>query len=337
MTVLNHFFSQKMLMGCKIESTPYTAESTVQYDVLAKNLQVSPSIERFAREYSVGDFDPFEDIAGARMGEISFGVDLQGSGSATTPPKWGKLMQGCAWRQTIGGFGVVYVKDANANAVPLTFEVVFKGSGDAPIGLKVKLRGCMGEVDILVTKTGEPIQANFKFKGPIVSVSDLTAATVPGATGYDTTVPPAFLSAAFKLYGYDLTANNIAIKSGNQVEMLRDLRADEGYEGAYVVGGKSTFTADPYLAREADAFLYQRATGQTGPLSGALVMWAGSTAVPGNFLRIDAAAAQITKSHNIGSREGTDMNPIEGHFNRGSTGAYMLQVTQGSYTGIAGY
>jgi len=168
-------------------------------------------------------------------------------------------------------------------------------------------------------------------------VADLASSAVPGATGYDTTVPPAFTSAALKVYNYDINANNISIKAGNKLEMLRDLTQPEGYEGAYVTGGKSTWALDPYLARDADQFLYQRATGQTGPLSGAFDMWAGSTSVPGNFLRIRGAAAQVLKSHNIGSREGVDMNPIEGQFNRGSTGAYMLEIIQGNPTGIAGY
>ena len=52
---------------------------------------------------------------------------------------------------------------------------------------------------------------------------------------------------------------------------------------------------------------------------------------------MNAHQAQVKKSHNVASREGTDMNPLEGHFNRGVTGAPIFTVTFGLQTGIAGY
>lgn len=337
MPVLDKFISQKMLVGCRIESVPYTAESAVEYDILAKNVQVSPEIEQYLRKYAVGDFDSFEAVPGKRMGEITFTVDFQGSGTATAAPKIGKLLKGCAFRETVGGFGVLYTKDSNNNAVPLTFEITFKGTGISPSGIKVKLRGCMGDVEILVAKTGEPIQGNFRMMGALTSITDITAATLPGLTGHDTTNPPATLSAALKLFTQDNNANNISIKMNNDVQMHPDLGQGEGYEGAYTVDATPSVNLDPYLAKESDRFLWQRATGQTGTLSGRLQMWAGSTAVLGNHIQVDAFQAQVLKSHNIASREGTDMNPIELQLNRGSTGAPIFQICFGSYTGIAGY
>lgn len=337
MAVLDKFISQKMMIGCRIESVPYTIEAAVEYDILARNATISPSIEDYARKYAVGDFDPFESIPGKRMGEITFSCDLQGSGVATTAPKLGKLLQGCGFRATTGGFGVIYTKDSGINNTPLTFFVVFKGAGVTPTGIVVKLRGCMGDVEFLIAKTGEPIQANFKFMGAIVSVTDLTSAQIPGLTGHDTTTPPATLSAALKFRTQDMQANNISMKMNNDIQMLTDMTQVDGYEGAYAVDATSTFNADPYLARSADRLLFNIATGETGPLSGRLQLWAGSTAVLGNLIQIDAFQAQVLKSHNIASREGTDMNPIEGQFNRGVTGAPIFQVSFGSYTGVAGY
>lgn len=337
MAVLDKFISQKMMIGCRIESVPYTIEAAVEYDILARNPTVSPSIEEYARKYAVGDFDSFESVMGKRMGEITFACDLQGSGTAATAPKVGKLLQGCGFRVTTGVAGVDYVKDSGVNKTPLTFFVVFKGAGVSPTGVIVKLRGCMGDVEFLIAKTGDPIQANFKFQGAIVSITDLASTAIPGLTGHDTTIPPSTLSAQLLYRSSAMQANNISIKMNNDIQMLPDMNQAEGYEGAYNVDGTPTWNADPYLALQADRFLWPLATGETGPLSGRLQMWAGSTSVPGNFVQMNAWQAQVKKSHNVAAREGTNMNPLEGHFNRGVTGAPIFHLTYGSYTGIAGF
>lgn len=337
MAVLDKYVSQKMMIGCRVESDPYTIEAAVEYDILARSPTVSPTIEEFVRKYAVGDFDSFESVMGKRMGEVSFTCDLQGSGTATTAPKVGKLLRGCGFRETVGGFGVDYVKDAGVNKTPLTFFIVFKGAGVSPTGIIVKLRGCMGDVEFLIAKTGEPIQANFKFQGAIVSITDLTSAQIPGLTGHDTTVPPSTLSAQLLYRSAAMQANNISMKMNNDVQMLTDMNQGEGYEGAYVTDANPSWNGDPYLARSADRMLWNHATGETGPLSARLQMWAGSTSVAGNHIQLNAHQAQVIKSHAIASREGTDMNPLEGRMNRGSTGAPIFHLTYGSYTGIAGY
>lgn len=337
MAVLDKYVSQKMMIGCRIESDPYTMENAVEYDILARSPTVSPTIEEFVRKYAVGDFDSFESVMGKRMGEVNFTCDLQGSGTAATAPKIGKLLRGCGFRETVGVAGVDYVKDSGVNKTPLTFYIVFKGAGVTPTGIIVKLRGCMGDVEFLIAKTGEPIQANFKFMGAIVSITDLTSSQIPGLTGHDTTIPPATISAQALYRSASLQANNISLKMNNDVQMLTDMNQTEGYEGGYVVDANPTWNADPYLARTADRFLWNLATGETGPLSGRLQMWAGSTAVLGNHIQMNAHQAQIQKSHAVASREGTDMNPLEGRMNRGATGAPIFHLTFGSYTGIAGY
>lgn len=337
MAVLDKFVSQKMMIGCRLESVPYTMEAAVEYDILARAPTVSPEIEEYVRKYAVGDFDSFESVMGKRMAELNFTLDLQGSGTAATPPKVGKLLKGCGFRETVAIAGVEYTKDSGVNKSPLTFFIVFKGAGTAPTGIVVKLRGCMGDVEFLVAKTGEPIQANFKFQGTIVSITDLAAASMPGLTGHDTTLPPSTLSAQLLYKSNSMQANTVSIKMNNDIQMLPDMNQAEGYEGAYHTDGNPTWNADPYLALQSDRFLWNLATGETGPQSGLLHMWAGSTAVPGNFIQMKAHQAQMKSSHKIASREGTDMNPIEGRFNRGATGAPMFTLTFGSQTGIAGY
>jgi hypothetical protein len=337
MAVLDKFVSQKMMIGCRLESDPYTMENAVEYDILAKSPTVSPDIEEYVRKYAVGDFDSFESVMGKRKCDLSFTIDLQGSGTANTPAKWGKLLKGCGFRETTGVAGVDYTKDSGVNKTPLTFYIVFKGAGTAPTGIIVKLRGCMGDVEFLVAKTSEPIQASFKFQGVIVSITDLTAAQIPGLTGHDTTTPPSTLSAQLLYRSASMQANNISMKMNNDVQMLPDFNRAEGFEGAYVVNADPSWNSDPYLALQADRFLWPLATGETGPLSGRLQFWAGSTAVPGNHIQLNAWQAQIKKSHGVGSREGTDMNALEGRMNRGATGAPIFHLTQGSYTGIAGY
>ena len=341
MAVVGKFITQKQIIGSRIESTAYTVESAVEYDILARNLKVTPSIDVFSRKYQVGDFDQFAEVPGARSVEFSFGIDLMGSGTAITPPKWGKLFRSCGWKQIIGAFGVAYVADSDLNAVPSTFVLPMKGpagSATGPVGVKVTGRGCMGEVEVVMSKVGEPLQANFKFKGALSGVADLAANAIPGLTGHDTVSPPATLSANCTLFGIQMQANSISIKGGEKVELLKDMNQAEGYEGAYVVDRDITISLDPYLARSADNFLYDKAAGTTtGNLTGKFELWAGATSVLGNFIRVDGWAVQVTKSHDIGSREGADANSLELIATRGTTGQPIMQVTQGSFTGMSGY
>lgn len=339
MAVLSRFINQKELFAARTEATPYTAEvlTNADYNLLVRNIKFAPNVEMFERQYSVGDFDNFDAVPGKRMATLSFTVDLQGSGTATIAPKWGVLMAPCGFRALNGGFGVFYQKDANVNAAPVTLEFVLKGTGAGPVGIKVKMRGCMGDADFKFAKTGEPWQADFKFMGAIVSVTNLTSATLPGATGWDTTLPPATTSAAIKLRGYLMQANSLAVKMNNKVDMLIDLNQPEGYEGAYVVDSAPTASMDPYLALSSDQMFWEIHTGETGPLTARFEAWAGSTGTLGNFLYQTAFNAQVKKTHDIGAREGTEMNSIELQFSRGITGAPMYMVGQGSYTGIPGF
>lgn len=338
MAVLAHFITGKEMLAAKAETVPYTAESTLIYSQLVRNIKFTPNVEMFDRKYAVGDFDNFDAVPGKRSAEISFTVDMQGSGTAGTDPKWGVFMPSCGFRAANGSFGVFYIKDANVNASPITIEFVLKGTGvNSPAGIKVKMRGCMGDVDFKFAKTGEPWQADFKYMGVIVSVTNLTAAQLPGATGWDTTLPPATTAAAVKLRTYLMQANSLSAKMNNKTELLPDLNAAEGYEGAYLIDSAPSASLDPYLAQSSDQMFWETHTGETGPLTGVFESWAGATGILGNFLYMRAANAQVKKTHDIGSREGTEMNSIELQFNRGITGAPMFMIGQGSYTGIPGF
>ena len=148
---------------------------------------------------------------------------------------------------------------------------------------------------------------------------------------------PATTGAAIKLRSYLMQVNAMSVKMNNKIEVLPDLNATEGYEGAYCVDSSPSATIDPYLAQSSDQMFWETHTGETGPLTGRFEAWAGSTGTLGNFMYMTAFNAQVKKTHDIGAREGVEMNSMELQFNRGVTGAPMFMFGVGSYTGIPGF
>lgn len=60
------------------------------------------------RDLTRGYFGGSEQLVGTAYVELSFTVELAGSGTATTPPKWGRLLQAMGFAQTIGAASVDY-------------------------------------------------------------------------------------------------------------------------------------------------------------------------------------------------------------------------------------
>lgn len=104
--------TRKRQVVSKIESVEGVAESLAVGD--AKTLAYSPRIsfdpEMFERNLARLSFSNIAKIVGKRPGALSFGLELRGSGSAATPPDWGKHFQNC-------GCAVSLLKSINIGAV----------------------------------------------------------------------------------------------------------------------------------------------------------------------------------------------------------------------------
>ena len=96
----------------KIEAAEGGAETLAAAD--AKVWVYNPSVdydpEMFERNLAMASFTQVAQIVGKRPGQMSFNLELKGSGVAATAPEWAKYLQGC-------GVGISALKSINIGAV----------------------------------------------------------------------------------------------------------------------------------------------------------------------------------------------------------------------------
>lgn len=89
-------YNRRQLAG-KIETTEGTAETLAAADakVLAYNPVIDFTPDMYQRDPARIAFSKVGRLAGKRPGSYKFGIELKGSGTATTEPEWSKYLKGC--------------------------------------------------------------------------------------------------------------------------------------------------------------------------------------------------------------------------------------------------
>ncbi len=103
----------------KIETTEGTdaSPSGTTDGILCENLQINPDVKLTQTNEVTGSLDNRAPIPGGSSLGISFDVYLRGSGSAATPPEFGKLLTACGFKEII-----------TASAVPASAAAATAGS-----------------------------------------------------------------------------------------------------------------------------------------------------------------------------------------------------------------
>jgi hypothetical protein len=113
-----------------------------------------------------------EHLVGARRAEIEFGIEMAPSGTAGTPPAWGRLLRACAMTEIVTGSRVEYLPISNGLESGMIRYV--------KDGMIYTARGCMGAVRFELPAYDIPM-LRFRFWG-----FDTAAATsAPGAPAVD--------------------------------------------------------------------------------------------------------------------------------------------------------
>lgn len=144
----------------KIEST-YGTDSTpteAANAVLLSNVEITPlksnNVDRaLIRPYMGGS----EQLLGALSVELTFEVELAGSGTAGTAPAYAPLLRACGFVETL----TASVRAEYNLTTPVTDSITIYGFWD---GAKHILRGCRGNVAIALSSGGRPL-LKFKFEG----------------------------------------------------------------------------------------------------------------------------------------------------------------------------
>jgi hypothetical protein len=136
-----------------VDAVPTGATDAILISEATFNLAYNNVDRNNIKGYMGGD----EQLAGTRYVEMSFGVEISGSGAAGTAPAWGKLLRACSFAETITAASRVEYNPISTALDAITFY-------HHDDGVLHKALGCMGTVQLAMGE-GERPMLRFTFTG----------------------------------------------------------------------------------------------------------------------------------------------------------------------------
>ena len=271
--------SRKRLLRAKIESTYGTDPTPAGSDaVLVRSIDITPlDSDVVERELIRPYLGNFEQLLGNQHVEITFEVELAGSGSAGTAPAWGPIMRACGLGETI------------VASTSVTYAPVSTGFESCTIyfdndGILHKITGCRGSFSINAEVNAIPV-ISFTMMGIYNAPTDTA---LPTATYSNQAAPLLFRTgntSSFSIFGYSgiLQSFNLDIANENIYRELiggskEVLITDRKPAGEVVVEAVSLSTHDFF-------------TDATGTSTGGLSFTHGSTA--GNIVAFSSPQTDL--------------------------------------------
>lgn len=320
---------ERSQIAAALESTEGTAVTTAAAAApfIVRGQKFTPGIEMFKRNARRAAFSNFPSIPGKRMGTIEFELDLYGTPSAATAPKYEIFFQAC---------GLVKATSSNAftYTVSSAWDPATMGSSDHKSltiaflqdGTRQRIFGARGTC-VLTANAGEPLVAKFTFIG---CVEDLTDTALLTGISYDTLadIPPAFLGVGLSIGGLsssEAVFSKLEIDIGNSTFMRTDANSSTGYKSAYIGDRVATLKIDPEYLTIAQGHDFW-ATWKAGTTAAVTATIGTGT----NRIKIDAPAAQYQNVPR-GTRDGLVTAEVEAElFGSAAAGDDELVITIGT-------
>ncbi len=204
-----------------LEATYASAASLTGADaMLISNVSIKPLASRnVSRDLVRGYMGGSEQLVGPGNVEVTFTIELAGSGTATTPPKWGRLLQAMGFAQTVGAASVDYTPVSTFGA---SSSLTMRYHLD---GLLMQITGCRGTATIGMG-VGERPELRCRFIG-IYSAPTATANPTPDYTAFraplavtDTNTADLLLGAVTYTAGTGVIAGGTAfLSAGLQIDL----------------------------------------------------------------------------------------------------------------------
>ena len=203
--------TRKRLILAKTESTYGTDSSPVGTDaVLVRDLSITPlQSDTVDRELIRPYFGASEQLLANTRVEVTFQVELAGSGTAGTAPTYGRVLQACAFSETVSaGVSVTYAPvSATFGSVTIFYNID---------GVLHKVTGCRGTFT-LNGAVGEIPTIDFTMTGIYNAPTDTAA---PAVTYSNQAAPVIFKNGnttGFELFSYSGCLQSIELDIGNEV------------------------------------------------------------------------------------------------------------------------
>lgn len=282
-------FTKKTVLYAKIETTSGTDSTPTAADnaVMAFDVSIEPKADMKERNAGNSDRSLHANIRGKTSVDIKFSVELKGSGTKGTAPRYGALLRACDRLETaLANTSVTYTPALTSETCTIWINMD---------GILHKAVGCAGDCEIDLT-SGDVPMLKFTFSGVYALPTD----SVIEAPTFDTTIPQIVKGTTTTFGSYAAIIEKLVLKFGNSVLERTSINAAEGIL-AFAVGNRKpsgTMTCEAVLraTSNADFWSYFDA-GTTKALS--LVL--GATA--GNIVTLTAPACKLD-APKYGDRDG---------------------------------
>ena len=157
--------THKRLLLAAAEQTYGTFETVAGTDaLLVQNLDCQPlDAGLIDRELVLPYFGNRAKVVGQKVGTVTFDVELAGSGTAGTAPRWGRLLRACGFGETVVSATSVTYAPAMDGIIGVSFD--FNNDGN-----RHRLKGCRGNATFNLA-VGEIPRISFEFFGEYVAAA----------------------------------------------------------------------------------------------------------------------------------------------------------------------
>jgi hypothetical protein len=228
--------SKRSILLAKTETTygvdPTPSESTDAF--LGIDAVIKETFEPAERPIQQSSLSMRPSLRGKRFAEIKFKLELQGSGTAGTAPRHGRLLEACGLSETIVPSTSVTYKPKSSSIESVTIYLYMDGRLH-------KVTGAVGDF-VLTAEAGNTGIYDFTFNG---LYNAPTVVALPSAT-YESSTPVVIKNQTFSYNSKTtLIVNKFVLSSSNEVSQRPSLSSSDGISGFIITARKPTFTVDP--------------------------------------------------------------------------------------------
>lgn len=269
----------------KLEATYGTDATPANTDAVAtKNLTINPYTgNEITRDLDRPALGNQESINTNPYVEISFDVEIAGSGTAGDAPAWGSLLRACGFSETVD-VGVD-VKYALVSAGYESITIDFLRRNNAGGHQLHKVIGARGTVTFGLSKNQIPMMS-FRYIGFYATPVDV-AATVPDYSAYMDPVPISEAVTSLDIGGYTPIAEAFSIDVAQNLVARNVINQRECVVTDRAPAGQTTVQAPDVTTKN----FFSLAESHAGITTQAVQLIHGVTA--GNIVQIDAPKVQL--------------------------------------------
>lgn len=270
---------RKLAILNKIETTYGVNSAPAALNaIIGKNVSFTPiEADEVSRDLLLPYMGNQGVILTGKYAKLEFDVEIAGSGTAGTAPKWASLMRACGFAETLNATtsATYNIVEDNQSSTTVFFEVD---------GVRHIMLGCRGTLSLNFAPKAIP-SFRFSLTGLLGTITDQALTAVTQA-GWSTPVEASSANTTLSLHGYSGAAESLSIDLGNTVTP----RFLIGSESVIISDRKTTGQAVLEATTLATINWFQRALART---RGALSLVHGTAA--GNIVEITAPAVELGK------------------------------------------